>query len=68
MSMSRPDSVTPLHPKLEEIISQTGKQERNETIYLANIKYGYALKETGDYSGLHFTTVSKAVKSIEAKK
>jgi len=34
-------------------------------IYQANQKYGYTLKEIGQYLGLHYTTISKIIKKVE---
>ncbi len=45
-----------------------GKKGRNYGIYDAHIKYGYSLKEIADYLGLHYTTVSKAIKEMVYKK
>lgn len=38
------------------------KQTRNRQMYKAHIKHGYTLKEIADYLGVHYTTVSKAIK------
>ena len=43
------------------------KQIRDTRIYKAHIKYGYTLKEIADYLKVHYTTVSKAIKSAEGK-
>ncbi len=39
------------------------KQTRNKQMYKAHIKHGYTLKEIADYLGVHYTTVSKAIKN-----
>jgi len=55
-------------PRLSEIFSQIkNKKGRNEKIYAACIEYGYTLKEIADYLGIHYSTVSKAIKN-EIKK
>jgi DNA-binding MarR family transcriptional regulator len=50
-------------PSLEELF-QT-KNERERKMYQANQKYGYTLKEIGQYLGLHYTTISKIIKNVE---
>ena len=49
-------------PSLDKIF-QT-KDKREIKIYQANQKYGYTLKEIGQYLGLHYTTVSKIIKKV----
>jgi len=54
-------------PKIEELFTKektTDKQKRNKQIYKANIQYGYSLKEIADYLGVHYTTISKALKEV----
>jgi DNA-binding MarR family transcriptional regulator len=36
-------------------------------INVAHLSYGYTLKEIADHMGLHYTTVSKAVKAFDEK-
>jgi REP element-mobilizing transposase RayT len=43
------------------------RKVRNKRIYNAHIRYGYTLKEIAEYLGVHYTTVSKAVKETEDK-
>jgi len=50
-------------PSLEELF-QT-KNERERKMYQVNQKYGYTLKEIGQYLGLHYTTISKIIKNVE---
>ena len=52
-----------LRPSLEEIFQTNDKREIK--IYQANQKYGYTLKEIGQYLGLHYTTISKIIKKVE---
>ncbi|MDI6891476.1 MAG: transposase [Actinomycetota bacterium] len=40
----------------------SGKQQRNQIIREAALKYGYTLKEIADFLGLHYTTISKVIK------
>ena len=44
------------------------KQTRDKQICKAHIKYGYTLKEIADYLGVHYTTVSKAIKNEQWEK
>ncbi|MDD5013969.1 MAG: transposase [Atribacterota bacterium] len=53
-------------PSLEKIFQTNDKREMK--IYQANQKYGYTLKEIGQYLGLHYTTISKIIKKIEDRK
>jgi putative transposase len=52
-----------LRPPLDKIF-QT-KDKREIKIYQASQKYGYTLKEIGQYLGLHYTTISKIIKKME---
>jgi len=33
-------------------------------MFTAHIKYGYSIKEIADYLGIHYGTVSKAIKEL----
>ena len=54
-----------LAPTLEEMLG-TAKGRRlvgsEEAVYLAHEKYGYTLTEIADHLGIHYSTLSKAVK------
>lgn len=55
-------------PGLAKILgSETAMEtrERNGRIYDAHVKYAYTLKEIADFLGIHYTTVSKAVREAE---
>lgn len=57
-------------PNLEEIFNQErikDKQMRDKQIHKAIILYGYLLREVADYLGVHYTTISKALKEAERK-
>ncbi|RJP60524.1 MAG: hypothetical protein C4549_00515 [Deltaproteobacteria bacterium] len=58
--VSRP-GLSRLFPKGEKAT------ERNRHVYAAHVKYGYTLKEIADHLGIHYTTVSKALKGFEEK-
>jgi len=40
---------------------------RNQAMYKAHLQYAYTLKEIAEYLGIHYSTVSRAVKRIEEK-
>lgn len=44
------------------------KRERNPAILEAHMKYGYTLKEIAEHLGVHYTTVSKVIKTELQKK
>jgi REP element-mobilizing transposase RayT len=52
-------------PAIADIFKEKtlGKQTRDKQIYRAHIKYGYTLKEIADYLGVHYTTISKAIRN-----
>jgi len=55
-------------PGLSKLFSKGEKTtRRNRYIYTAHVKYGYTLKEIADHVGIHYTTVSKAVKRFDEK-
>jgi REP element-mobilizing transposase RayT len=57
-------------PPLEKLLPEKAvraNRQRNKTLYEAHVKYGYSLKEIADCLGVHYTTVSKAVKAAEEK-
>jgi RHH-type proline utilization regulon transcriptional repressor/proline dehydrogenase/delta 1-pyrroline-5-carboxylate dehydrogenase len=55
-------------PGLSRLFSKGDKSaKRNRYIYAAHMEYGYTLKEIADHVGIHYTTVSKAVKGFNEK-
>lgn len=55
-------------PGIDEILNKEmvkDKKIRNKQIHKAIMQYGYSLKEVGDYLGVHYTTISKALKGAE---
>jgi len=52
---------------LREVLKYQDKHQRDHVIYIAHLKYAYTLKEIAVYLGIHYTTVSRAVKRIEEK-
>ena len=59
-------------PELSEIFNEVQESDdiaqRNRLIHKTHIRYGYTLSEIGKYLGIHYSTVSKAVKHVETKK
>ncbi len=50
-------------PTLEALFKGvTNKEERNRQLYAAHVTCGYSLKEIGRFLGIHYSTVSKALK------
>lgn len=56
-------------PALSKIFGDTRKGEaRDEKICTAHVRHGYTLTEIGDFLGIHYSTVSKALKKIKRGK
>ena len=52
-------------PPLSQIFTDTqDKRERDKRSYTAHVNHGYTLKELADYLGIHYSTVSKALKNV----
>jgi DNA-binding MarR family transcriptional regulator len=41
------------------------KKSRDQAMYKAYLQYGYTLKDIAEYIGVHYATLSKAIKNIE---
>ena len=52
-------------PPPNEIFKYKDKESKNKVMYEAHLQYGYALKDIAEYIGVHYTTVSRAIKKIE---
>jgi REP element-mobilizing transposase RayT len=55
-------------PSLEEMFKEKrvkDKTVKDKTVYRAHVTYGYTLKEIAEYLGVHYTTISRAVKRVE---
>ncbi len=55
---------------IDEILNKEGMKDReirNRQIYEAIVLYGYTQKEVAEYLGLHYTTISKALREVELK-
>lgn len=56
-------------PALKKIFGEIKKKPLDdERIYAAYVRYGYTLKEIGDFLGVHYSTVSKALKRARGGK
>jgi transposase len=52
-------------PALNEIFKGKNKKSKDQVRYEAHLQYGYTLKDIAKYIGLHYFTVSRAIKKIE---
>jgi DNA-binding MarR family transcriptional regulator len=52
-------------PALKEIFKGKNKKSKDQVMYEAHLQYGYTLKEIAEYIGVHYSTVSRAIKKIE---
>jgi REP element-mobilizing transposase RayT len=54
-------------PSLESIFKHKDRKQRDKAVHEAHVRYGYTLKDIAEYLGVHYTTISRAVKKIEEK-
>ena len=55
-------------PRLDKLFGRPmDKKERREKIYTAHVKYGYTMKAIAQELDIHYSTVSKIIKNVEAK-
>jgi len=54
-------------PSLDDALHRFEKPQRDQAIYKAHVHYGYTLKEIAEHLGIHYATVSRAVKRMEEK-
>jgi DNA-binding MarR family transcriptional regulator len=52
---------------LNEIFKRKDKKSKDQEMYEFHLQYGYTLKDIAEYIGLHYTTVSRAIKKIEGE-
>ncbi|GAB4418444.1 MAG: hypothetical protein OHK0032_14430 [Thermodesulfovibrionales bacterium] len=52
-------------PSLEDIFKHKGKKLRGKVVHEAHVRYGYTLKEIAKHLGVHYATISRAVKRVE---
>ncbi len=60
-----------LRPSLDEIFKERVNDDRSlrdEKIFEAVVKYGYSQNEIAEYLGMHYSTVSKALRKIKTPK
>lgn len=53
---------------LKEIFSKRplrGRKQKDKAIYNAYVQYGYTLKDIAIFLGVHYATISRAIKRIE---
>lgn len=55
-------------PLLGDILKYKDKKTRDNAIFEAHIRYGYTLKDIAEYIGVHYATVSRAVKRGEKRR
>jgi len=56
-------------PTLSEIFGKIKKKPLGEErIYVAHVRYGYTLREIGDFLGVHYSTVSRALNRTKGRK
>jgi predicted DNA-binding protein YlxM (UPF0122 family) len=67
--MSRPQRLAPLKD-LDEIFQQDARlgASREESIYRSYVDAGHTMKEIADYPGVHYVSVSRAIKKYESEK
>jgi len=56
-----------IRPPLNEIFKYKDKKPKDQVMYEAHLQYGYTLKDIAEYIGVHYTTVSRAIKKIESE-
>ena len=55
-------------PSLSELFKgkkRGDREERDRIIYAAYVRHGYTMKEIAEYLGLHYATISRAIKRVE---
>ena len=48
-------------PPLNEIFKCKDNKSKDNAMYEAHLQYGYTLKDTAEYIGVHYTTVSRVI-------
>jgi DNA-directed RNA polymerase specialized sigma54-like protein len=56
-----------IRPALKEIFKGKAQKSKDQVIYEVHLQYGYTLKEIAEYIGVHYSTVSRAIKKIEGE-
>ena len=55
-------------PLLEDILKYKDKKPRDNAVFEAHIRYGYTLKDVAEHLGVHYATISRAVKRVEKRR
>ena len=55
-------------PLLEYILKYKDKKPRDNAVFEAHIRYGYTLKDVAEHLGVHYATISRAVKRVEKRR
>lgn len=66
-----PAAATLRRPSQAEIFApgrRTTQTDRNHGMRQAHMDHGYTLKQIAEYLGLNYTTVSRAVQAVEARR
>ena len=50
---------------LNEIFKCKGKKPKNKAMYEDHLRYSYIPKDIAEYIGVHYATVSRAIRKIE---
>jgi DNA-binding MarR family transcriptional regulator len=64
---SPPEEMLSRRSSLKEIFKPKDQKSKDQVMYEAHLQYGYTLKEIAEYIGLHYSTVSRAIKKIEGE-
>jgi DNA-binding MarR family transcriptional regulator len=51
--------------RLKEIFKAKDQKSKDQVMSEAHLQYGYTLKEIAEYIGVHYSTVSRAIKKVE---
>ena len=52
-------------PPLNEIFKYKDKKSKDKALYKARLQCSYTLKDKAEYIGVHYSTVSRAIRKIE---
>jgi len=58
-------------PSLNELFKDKKikpQRAKDEAVYAAYIQHGYRMKEIAEYLGIHYATISRAVRRVEQQK
>ena len=52
-------------PPLNEIFKRKDKKSKDKVMYEDHLQYSYIPKDIAEYIGVHYATVSKAIRKID---